>query len=89
LPRMRAQMEKNGQLVLLRAQMREERILDLLMSKAEVTEAPDPADDPKEDDSADPSGAERRVDDTGDAHDEDGTGEVSQSTPPAIRPDGP
>jgi len=41
--RMRAAMEKNGQLLLVRAQMREERILDLLMSKAEVTEAPDPA----------------------------------------------
>lgn len=49
VPRMRAQMEKNGQLVLLRAQMREERILDLLMGKAEVTDAPDPVDDPKED----------------------------------------
>ncbi|HET6582903.1 MAG TPA: trigger factor [Nannocystaceae bacterium] len=49
VPRMRAQMEKNGQLVLLRAQMREERILDLLMGKAELTEAPDPVDDPKED----------------------------------------
>lgn len=42
LARMRAQMEKSGQLVLVRAQMREERILDLLMSKAEVTEAADP-----------------------------------------------
>lgn len=42
LARMRAAMEKNGQLVLLRAQMREEKILDFLMSKAEVTEAPDP-----------------------------------------------
>ncbi len=76
LPRMRAQMEKNGQLVLLRAQMREERILDLLMSKADVTEAPDPADDPKED-GDDP------------ATREDGADEVSQSTPPPIRPEGP
>jgi trigger factor len=42
LARMRAQMDKSGQLVLVRAQMREERILDLLMSKAEVTEAADP-----------------------------------------------
>jgi trigger factor len=42
LARMRAQMEKSGQLVLVRAQMREERILDLLMAKAEVTEAADP-----------------------------------------------
>jgi trigger factor len=43
--RMRAQMEKSGQLVLVRAQMREERILDFLMSKAEVTEAADAAED--------------------------------------------
>ncbi len=42
LARMRAQMEKNNQLILLRAQMREERILDFLMGKAVVTEAPDP-----------------------------------------------
>jgi trigger factor len=42
LARMRATMEKNGQLVLLRAQMREERILDFLMGKAEITEAEDP-----------------------------------------------
>lgn len=41
--RMRATMEKNNQLLLLRAQLREEKILDFLMSKAEVTEAPDPA----------------------------------------------
>jgi trigger factor len=40
--RLRATMEKNNQLLLLRAQIREEKILDLLMSKAEVTEAPDP-----------------------------------------------
>jgi trigger factor len=47
LARMRAQMEKSGQLVLVRAQMREERILDFLMSKAEVTEGadPEPSDD--------------------------------------------
>jgi trigger factor len=45
LARMRATMEKNGQLVLLRAQMREERILDFLMGKAEITEADDPAED--------------------------------------------
>jgi len=42
LARMRAQMEKSGQLVLVRAQMREEKILDFLMEKAVVTEAPDP-----------------------------------------------
>jgi trigger factor len=41
--RLRATMEKNGQLVLLRAQIREERILDFLMGKAEVSEGPDPA----------------------------------------------
>ncbi|MBL9106568.1 MAG: trigger factor [Myxococcales bacterium] len=40
--RLRATMEKNNQLLLLRAQIREEKILDLLMSKSEVTEAPDP-----------------------------------------------
>jgi trigger factor len=48
--RMKATMEKNGQLVLMRAQMREEKILDLLMSKAKVTEAPDP--EPEPDDTA-------------------------------------
>ncbi len=42
LGRMKATMESNGQLVLLRAQMREEKILDFLMEKAEVTEAEDP-----------------------------------------------
>lgn len=40
--RLRATMEKNNQLLLLRAQMREERVLDFLMGAAEVTEAPDP-----------------------------------------------
>ncbi len=40
--RLRATMEKNNQLLLLRAQIREEKILDFLMGKAEVTEAPDP-----------------------------------------------
>lgn len=40
--RMKATMEKNGQLMLVRAQMREEKILDFLMEKAEITEAPDP-----------------------------------------------
>src|SRR5690606_30455696 len=40
--RLRATMEKNNQLLLLRAQLREEKILDFLMSKSEVTEAPDP-----------------------------------------------
>ena len=40
--RLRATMQKNNQLLLLQAQMREERILDFLMEAAEVTEAPDP-----------------------------------------------
>lgn len=40
--RLRATMEKNQQLLLLRAQMREERVLDFLMGQAEVTEGPDP-----------------------------------------------
>ena len=40
--RLRATMEKNNQLLLLRAQIREEKILDFLMGKAEVTEAEDP-----------------------------------------------
>jgi trigger factor len=40
--RLRAQMESSQELLLLRAQMREERILDYLMEQAEVTEAPDP-----------------------------------------------
>lgn len=55
LARMRAQMEKNNQLILLRAQMREERILDFLMGKAVVTEAEDPA---GEGDDADVSGGD-------------------------------
>ena len=40
--RLRATMEKNNQLLLLRAQMREERVLDFLMNASEVTVAPDP-----------------------------------------------
>lgn len=40
--RLRATMENNQQLLLLRAQMREERLLDFLMGQSEVTEAPDP-----------------------------------------------
>lgn len=47
--RLRATMEKNNQLLLLRAQMREERVLDFLMEHAEVTEAPDPEPEPAED----------------------------------------
>ena len=45
--RLRATMEKNNELLLLTAQLREEKILDLLMSKAEVTEAPDPEPEPE------------------------------------------
>jgi trigger factor len=51
--RLRATMEKNQQLLLLRAQMREERVLDFLMGAAEVTEAPDP--EPSADTVVDPS----------------------------------
>jgi len=50
--RMRATMEKDGQLLMMRAQMREEKILDFLMAEAEVTEAPDP--EPEEEVGADP-----------------------------------
>jgi trigger factor len=53
LARMRAQMEKSGQLVLVRAQMREEKILDFLMSKAVVTEEPDPEGTSEEGDEGD------------------------------------
>jgi len=60
--RMRAQMEKSGQLVLVRAQMREERILDFLMAKSEVTEAADAAEDGA-DDTTSPASSE----DDGDA----------------------
>ncbi|MEM7157735.1 MAG: trigger factor [Myxococcota bacterium] len=45
LDRMKATMEKNGQIMLVKAQMREERILDLLMGKAEITEAEDPVEE--------------------------------------------
>ena len=47
--RLRATMQKNNQLLLLQAQMREERILDFLMSEADVTEAPDPEPEPEGD----------------------------------------
>ncbi len=49
LARMRATMEKNNQLILLRAQMREERILDLLMSKSVIEEAEDPVEEHEHD----------------------------------------
>lgn len=58
--RLRATMEKNNQLLLLRAQLREERVLDFLMKAAEVTEAPDPAPAPEataEDDESEPPDA--------------------------------
>ena len=35
-------MEKSQEIILIRAQMREERILDFLMEKSKVTEAADP-----------------------------------------------
>ena len=47
--RLRAQLEKSQEIVLIRAQMREERILDFLMERSEVTEAPDPEPDPAPD----------------------------------------
>lgn len=47
--RLRATMEGNQQLLLLRAQMREERILDFLMGEAEIEEAPDPDPDEQKD----------------------------------------
>jgi trigger factor len=40
--RLRATMEKNNQILVLRAQMREDRVLEFLMGKADLTEAPDP-----------------------------------------------
>ena len=40
--RLKAQMEKSQEIILIRAQMREERILDFLMEKSKVTEAADP-----------------------------------------------
>jgi trigger factor len=56
--RLRATMEKNNQLLLLRAQIREEKILDLLMSKSEVTEAPDPKPEPESADASADASAE-------------------------------
>lgn len=44
--RMRASMEKSGQLLMIQAGLREERIFDFLMEKAKVTEAPDPEPEP-------------------------------------------
>lgn len=46
--RMRASMEKSGQLLMVQAGIREERIFDFLMEKADVTEAPDPEPEPGE-----------------------------------------
>ena len=40
--RIRATMEKSGELMMLRAQIKEQKILDFLMEAASVTEAPDP-----------------------------------------------
>lgn len=76
LARMKATMEKNGQLILLRAQMREEKILDFLMGEAEITEAPDPEPEPEEEIGAgapDDGDAEAPADDAaaeGDASDD-------------------
>jgi trigger factor len=68
--RMRATMEKNGQLVLLRAQMREERILDFLMGKAELTEA----EDPPEEQEQEHAGHDHDHDHAGHDHDHDHAG---------------
>ncbi len=43
--RLAAQMERSGEAVLLRAQLREEKVLDFLMEHAEITESPDPTPD--------------------------------------------
>ena len=64
--RLRATMEKNQQLLLLRAQMREERVLDFLMGEAEITEAPDPAEDEAEADPGESSKSEAKSDEGGD-----------------------
>jgi trigger factor len=53
--RLRATMEKNNQLLLLRAQMREERVLDFLMNAAEVTVEADPEPEPSSDGEGDSS----------------------------------
>ena len=74
LARMRATMEKNGQLVLLRAQMREERILDFLMGKAEITEAEDPVEEHDHDHDHDHAGHDHDHDHDHAGHDHDHAG---------------
>jgi trigger factor len=69
LARMRATMEKNSQLILVRAQMREERILDFLMGKAEITEAEDP---PEEQDDHDHEGHDHSHEGHDHAHSHEG-----------------
>lgn len=64
--RMKATMEKDGQLLMLRAQMREERILDFLMGKAEITEAEDPVEE-QDDEDGDGDGGEEGAAKDGDA----------------------
>ncbi|RMH00259.1 MAG: trigger factor [Deltaproteobacteria bacterium] len=62
--RLAAQMERSGEAVLLRAQLREEKVLDFLMEQANVTEAPDPT--PEEEvDRAAAAVAEEITDDKG------------------------
>ncbi len=69
--RMRAQMEKNNQLLLLRAQLREGKILEFLMDKAEVTEAPDPEEDEHDHEGHDHEGHDHEGHDhEGHVHDE-------------------
>lgn len=72
--RMRATMEKDGQLILLRAQMREEKILDFLMEAAEITEAPDPEPEPESGAETDASTADVAATDGAATAADDGTG---------------
>lgn len=61
MARLRATMERNNQLMLMRAQMREEKILDLLMQKAKVTEV-DPPEPDTNDDQGEEAAAEKSAD---------------------------
>lgn len=56
--RYRAQLERSQDLLLLRAQLREEKILDMLMDSAVVTEAPDPEPEPEADEAAETESAD-------------------------------
>ena len=62
--------------------MREERILDLLMGKAEVTEAPDPKENESIDDGANAS-VDPNTDANTDAVSPDGDGTKEHSGPPS------